>query len=658
MGFRKDINGLRAWAVIVVLLFHFGVPGFSAGFIGVDIFFVISGFLMTGIIVRGLEAGNFSIWQFYMARARRIVPALMLLLTILLAFGWFWLPTIFYQTLGSESAYSLAFLSNIYYWRSAGYFDSAAHEKWLLHTWSLGVEMQFYLLYPVFALLVWKIKPGVKSIYWGLLGLFVVSFSLGVVVSYVMPAAAFYLLPTRGWELAVGGLVYFWGCKLRPVMCEKYSRLLYGAGFLLWLAGFALINSRMPWPSGWALFPVAGTALIILAQQVSARLLVNSLAQWFGNISYSLYLWHWPLVVVLYLTGLQQHWGWVITGLLMSLLLGWLSFTLVEDKSRKLLATFVLVRQFVILTAFALAIGFLAINVRLVEPSLGRLPERIEIILDQKNNRYAHTEECIGVSDVSNSPVDCYYENEIRGSKLGVISIGDSHNYAVFTALGVAAKSYSYNALHWARSACPLINGAEYVDRKGCLEFNKQVVERLSEERFQKIPVVLMSRLTNSLFGPNEVEVTGLPGVYFTRRPDVGFDSEFQAEFKEAMIDTVCELSKSRAVYMVRPIPEMRVDVPNVLARNLLFGSGEVNSEVKITRAEYDDRHKVVFEFQDEVAALCNAKILDPTPYLCDDDYCYGSRSGFPLYFDDDHLSEHGNKLLIPMFKEIFNKSQ
>lgn len=116
-GFRDDINGLRAWAVVAVLLFHFKVPGFGAGFIGVDIFFVISGFLMTGIILRGLEKGNFSLWQFYMARARRIVPALMLLIAVLLALGWFWLPTPDYQTLGSQSAYSLGFLSNIHYWR-------------------------------------------------------------------------------------------------------------------------------------------------------------------------------------------------------------------------------------------------------------------------------------------------------------------------------------------------------------------------------------------------------------------------------------------------------------------------------------------------------------------------------------------------------------
>lgn len=133
--FRRDINGLRAWAVVGVILYHFGVPGFSGGFIGVDIFFVISGFLMTGIVVRKLERGSFSLLDFYLARARRIVPALAVLCACLVTVGWFMLMSPDYKKLASHSVYSLAFLSNIEYWQEAGYFDVASHEKWLLHTW-------------------------------------------------------------------------------------------------------------------------------------------------------------------------------------------------------------------------------------------------------------------------------------------------------------------------------------------------------------------------------------------------------------------------------------------------------------------------------------------------------------------------------------------
>ena len=148
-SFRQDINGLRAIAVIAVVLFHFNASWMPGGFAGVDVFFVISGFLMTGIIFRGIEQENFSILKFYVARANRIIPALAVLCLVLLVFGWFYLTPLDYKALGKHAASSVAFLSNIIYWRESGYFDAASHEKWLLHTWSLSVEWQFYILYPL-----------------------------------------------------------------------------------------------------------------------------------------------------------------------------------------------------------------------------------------------------------------------------------------------------------------------------------------------------------------------------------------------------------------------------------------------------------------------------------------------------------------------------
>lgn len=241
LSFRNDINGLRAYAVIAVLLFHFQIPGLNAGFLGVDIFFVISGFLMTSIIVRGLEKGSFSIWKFYMARVRRIVPALMVLIATLLVLGWFFLPTPDYKALGSQSAYSSAFISNIYFWHSSGYFDAAAHEKWLLHTWTLGVEAQFYVLLPLFLIVLWKIKPQAKTLLWGLIFAFLASLALSVVVSTWKPTAAFYLLPTRGWEFIAGGLVFFAGRELKTL--ERFSKELLWLGFSFWLVAFILIDS-------------------------------------------------------------------------------------------------------------------------------------------------------------------------------------------------------------------------------------------------------------------------------------------------------------------------------------------------------------------------------------------------------------------------------
>jgi len=161
--------------------------------------------LITAIIAKGLEKGSFSLLQFYIARARRILPALLVLIMVLLALGWFWLTEPDYKELGDESYYALVFLSNTYFWRKTGYFDAESHEKWLLHTWSLSIEWQFYLLFPVFLILIWKFRPNLKALTLGLVAIFMSSFALQC---FANPAESFYSLSSRGWELSAGGLAY------------------------------------------------------------------------------------------------------------------------------------------------------------------------------------------------------------------------------------------------------------------------------------------------------------------------------------------------------------------------------------------------------------------------------------------------------------------
>ena len=645
--YRQDIHGLRAWAVIAVLLFHFKIPGASAGFIGVDIFFVISGFLMTAIVVKGLESNSFSIWQFYLARIRRIVPALMALLVVLLVLGWFWLPTPDYQSLGAQSAYSLGFLSNIHFWRSAGYFDTAAQEKWLLHTWSLGIEFQFYVLFPLFVMLLWKIRPQLKTIVWGLGLACFASLALSIVASGWKPTAAFYLLPTRGWELVAGGLAFIIGREVPSL--QRYSKPMFWFGFALWIVAAFLIDSSFAWPSGWALLPVLGTVLIIIAQHTDSKVMSNPLATWLGDRSYSLYLWHWPLVVALYFADLHNDWLWVASAFALSLVLGHVSYRWIETPTRIYLTAASVTKQVLVLSGVGALVGFAAVGVRLFVFE-GRLPSSIEAVANEVKNNYSFTQQCIGVSDRTNNPVDCYFDKE----KADVILIGDSHSSATFTALGVAAEGYNLSALHWAKSACPTLKGAEFQGRSpGCFEFNENIFLRLVSE-FNGHPLILMSRLTRALIGGNEDEMSlqGKPHIYFTEEIEDGFNPVFQAQFKASLIETSCMLAEQRPVYLVRPIPEMGVDVPKTLARNILFGRG--SDDVKITLDEYHQRHKFVWDAQDQAAEQCGVKILNPLPYLCDDTYCYGSRDGRPLYYDDDHLSEYGNKFLVPMFEQVF----
>ncbi|CAE6948248.1 Acyltransferase family [Vibrio sp. B1ASS3] len=322
MQFRYDINGLRAIAVIAVVLFHFNPAWVPGGFAGVDVFFVISGFLMTGIIFRGLENDNFSLFKFYVARANRIIPALAVLCSLLLVFGWFYLTPLDYSALGKHVASSMGFLSNVIYWRESGYFDAASHEKWLLHTWSLSVEWQFYILYPV-VLVALKKFLSLENLKRLIVIGTVLGFCLSVIATMKWPNPAYYLLPTRAWEMMMGGVAFLYPWSLS----ESRKKAVELTGLALILGSYAFVSSDTPWPGYFALLPVLGAYLMIVSNQQSSFITNNSAFQYLGKWSYSIYLWHWPIVVYGYYFDVQW---WVLYGLPLSITLGFVSFKLVE----------------------------------------------------------------------------------------------------------------------------------------------------------------------------------------------------------------------------------------------------------------------------------------------------------------------------------------
>ncbi|MFH4454441.1 acyltransferase family protein [Vibrio alginolyticus] len=322
MNFRYDINGLRAIAVIAVVIFHFNPTWVPGGFAGVDVFFVISGFLMTGIIFRGMENENFNLFKFYVARANRIIPALAVLCITLLIFGWFYLTPIEYKALGGHVASSTSFLSNILYWRESGYFDASSQEKWLLHTWSLSVEWQFYIIYPVM-LVVLKRFISLKN----LKRMIVIATALGFVFSVVAtmkwPNAAYYLLPTRAWEMMMGGVAFLFPWRVD----EAKKKVIEIVGLLLILTSYTFVSSDVPWPGHFALLPILGAYLMIVANRQSSVITNNVLFQYLGKWSYSVYLWHWPIFVYGYSFDIEN---WYLYGMPLSIILGFLSFSYVE----------------------------------------------------------------------------------------------------------------------------------------------------------------------------------------------------------------------------------------------------------------------------------------------------------------------------------------
>ncbi|MGQ5522225.1 acyltransferase family protein [Chitinimonas sp. PSY-7] len=646
-SFRIDINGIRAWAVLAVVLYHFGISGFSGGFVGVDIFFVISGFLMTGIVISALEAQRFSLWHFYLARARRIIPALFLLCVVLLILGWFYLPTPDYHLLGRHIIYAITFLSNLKFRKEDGYFDAASHEKWLLHTWSLSVEWQFYLLLPIALLFIWRwwSKAGVKV---ALILTFTLSFIWSVYLTERTPAAAFYLLPSRAWEMLAGSLVWWFTVQSKPSYAQAI--FLETIGFGLIVMSITILDSTSAWPGGLALLPVVGTMLLLAANRHNSLITANIFAQWLGSRSYSIYLWHWPIVVILNYVNMQDSTKWTGTGLLATLLIGETSYRLVEAPARRYLAQLKPRADFAIIGTATVLLVIAAGFIR-HQSIADRIPAHWEQVSRESNNVKPNRDHCFSASGTQ-SP-SCVY----GGENIRAIVLGDSHADALTTAVQSALPNKSDGVIDWSYVSCPTISGVHLIPEAApstqhCDAFNDWAIKKLSSFD-AKIPVIIINRTSVYAFGQHN----GDP--LLKKRPLIYFDKkyatpapEFLAEFKEKLINTACLIAKRQPTYLVQPIPEMPIDVPKFMARRAVFGFGEVG--ISISQMEYQKRHTFVREAQYEAAKRCGVKLLDPAPYLVRDGRYWGSQNGWPLYYDDDHLSEFGNKLLTPMFQQVF----
>lgn len=335
LSYRPDIDGLRAVAVMGVLLYHYGATWLPGGFTGVDVFFVISGYLITSILRREIEAGEFSILGFYDRRIRRIVPALLVVLATTLAAGWFILMPGDYADLGASAAWAAAGLGNLYFYGNTGYFDQSSEMQPLLHTWSLGVEEQFYVVWPIALLIgLWVIKD--RRVLTSLLTLGVVlAFAYAVRRIEYDPKGAFYLPHPRAWELAIGALLAFLPALASRWLSEAMGAL--GAALIAW--SLFRISAAEAFPGINAAYACVGAALIIWpkAANLVGRGLSFRPVVWIGLISYSLYLWHWPVLVLFrhYANGEVPTAGAAIALGVLSVCLASLSWHFVERPFRK-----------------------------------------------------------------------------------------------------------------------------------------------------------------------------------------------------------------------------------------------------------------------------------------------------------------------------------
>ena len=303
MKYRAEIDGLRAIAVVPIILFHAGFEYFSGGFVGVDVFFVISGYLITTIILSEKEQGTFSLVNFYERRFRRILPALFMVMLVSLIFSLLWLMPSYMEDFSQSLMAVSTFSSNILFWRESGYWEISNELKPLLHTWSLAVEEQYYVLYPLFLMQIWHFRKD-----W-ILGSFIVIAAISLATAqwgaYNKPIPTFYLLPTRAWELSIGaGIAYYFLYRKQTVQIllshKSVNEALGLLGLLMISYAVYVFDKGTPFPSLYALVPTVGTGLIILfssSQTMVGRLLSIKPLVAVGIISYGAYLWHWPLLV-------------------------------------------------------------------------------------------------------------------------------------------------------------------------------------------------------------------------------------------------------------------------------------------------------------------------------------------------------------------------
>ena len=330
--YRKDIDGLRAVAILSVIGFHSAPGRVPGGFIGVDIFFVISGFLISSIILSSLQQGNFSFTEFYSRRIKRLYPALLLVLFAAFTIGWFLLVADEFRQLGKHIAGGAGFASNLVLWTESSYFDNAAETKPLLHLWSLGVEEQFYIFWPLILWITWKWRINFLMM---VLVIIFFSYSVGIYYANTNIVSAFYLPQARFWEFSVGGLLSYVKLNKRAAYCTSTfaNNAFTVFGAVLLVTGIGVINKENLFPGWWVVLPIAGTALLILGGRnawINRVILSNRALVWIGLISYPLYLWHWLLLSFLrILHGEVAPQRERFLAVLISIFLAWLTYTFI-----------------------------------------------------------------------------------------------------------------------------------------------------------------------------------------------------------------------------------------------------------------------------------------------------------------------------------------
>lgn len=631
VGYRPEIDGLRAIAVLLVLVYHFGVlPIGDAGFIGVDVFFVISGYLITSIVLRQLDTGRFTLGGFYAGRIRRLAPAFVVVLLGTLAWGaWALFPAPFVELL-RQAAAAQAYLINIYLWRTVNYFGLNAGDIHLLHLWSLAVEEQFYLFFPL-ALL--ALHRHARRYLWPALGAaLLLSFALNLAFVASKPEATFYLLPTRAWELLAGAVVA--GLVRRQgALDTRWREALLAAGLALLVVALAIYRKDFRFPGSYALLPVLAASLLLYAVGTGSpprlgRLLSNAPMVYVGRISYPLYLVHWP-VHVYARQALGEDYGlgarWQMFAL--SFVLAALVYHLVEQPVR---TRAVLRGTRPMLAAYGAAVVAVFAGFGLVRAADG-LPARFAPEVLQMAAYAEDRSPALSACQYEGADAPALRADDPRcrigapDAPLTWLVFGDSHAWAAHGVFDAWLRERGEAGVLLYRNSCPPSLGLHvFGDRGRCLGFNEAMLA-LAEGTPGLDRVFLVSTWLQGWEGRMTPAAD--------RRLDrAGSEAAFDQGFT-ALVERLSTAGKQ--VYVWEPLPGAKDNVPLSMARAMQTGR---HVDLDLPRTEFETRYRSFFETLARQNGRLHARFA-PAELLCDRDRCAALLDGRPVYFDGSHLA-------------------
>lgn len=660
MVYRADIDGLRAVAILSIVAFHVGIPGLQGGFVGVDIFFVISGFLISSLLIDEIaRSGSINLLDFYARRIRRLLPALfVVVMSTLVAGAIMWTPLENLAGLTDSAIATAAYLSNFYFWKNTGYFDPPAGESPLLHTWSLAVEEQFYLVWPL--LVIVAIVAGrrynrsfIPLLIAGLLLVLAASFGISIWGTQHRPVAAFYLMPTRGWEFAIGGLV----AVLAPKVSVSDLRINI-AFSVLGLAAIGLsiftFSPATSFPGVAALLPALGTACVIVGGTARpnlwpTRLLGSSVLVSIGILSYSWYLWHWPILTFAKVQKFSEP-TIVENGLavMVAFCLAWATYRYIEHPIRsykpgpfrKPVTTIgVGVAASCILIGGSL--GLKAFNNHLSNT------DRYSALLRAQKDWAPLGSVCHhGAPFVNLVAAQKCWQGSVNGPKKLVIW-GDSHADTIVPMVAHFGAIAGISVLQRTSTTCPpvfnagiQINGKETI---GCKQFNKAVLAEVEElSRADLAGVIFAARWPLYVNQRTQFPENQWTAAFLIDDKPVDFDASLKM-FTGHLRNTLAAISVSGLrILVVAPIPELRFSAPRCLAHNS-------NARCSASREEVETyRRAVVTAIRVVVSEFPGSRLWDPINLFCDQVSCRASHAGLPVYYDDNHISATMSRALLP----------